>query len=97
LAGRLIRLTLTLDAWKARRRQPSHRRSFGYVVSGKWRGNVGPGMGGIAQVSQAQLLQPFVTLAISALLLGEKVTGGTMLFALAVMTIVALGRKARVS
>jgi hypothetical protein len=42
-------------------------------------------------------MQAFVTLTISALLLGEKVTGETVVFALAVMTIVALGRRARVS
>lgn len=59
--------------------------------------NVGLGMGGIARVSQVQLLQTFVTLAVSAVLLGEHVGMHTLLFALGVIAIVALGRKARVS
>ena len=59
--------------------------------------NVGLAMGGIARVSQVQLLQAFITLAISATLLGERITGETMAFALAVMVVVMLGRKARIA
>ncbi len=70
---------------------------FGSMFLGFFAWNVGLGMGGIARVSQVQLMQAFVTLTISAFLLGEKVTGETVVFALAVMTIVALGRRARVS
>ena len=43
--------------------------------------NAGLAMGGIARVGQIQLLQTFVTLAVSALLLNENITGMTVLFA----------------
>ena len=71
--------------------------SFGSMFLGFFAWNVGLGMGGIARVSQVQLLQSFVTLAISAFLLGEHVGTHTLLFALGVIAIVALGRRARVS
>lgn len=54
-------------------------------------------MGGIARVSQVQLMQVFVTLTISATLLSERIGGETLLFALAVVTVVMIGRKARVA
>lgn len=71
--------------------------SFGSMFLGFFAWNVGLAMGGIARVSQVQLLQAFVTIVISATLLGETVTIGTIGFAVLVMAIVALGRKARVS
>ena len=71
--------------------------SFGSMFLGFFAWNVGLGMGGIARVSQVQLLQSFVTLAISGFLLKEHVSGETVLFALAVIAIVALGRRARVA
>lgn len=70
---------------------------LGSMFLGFFAWNVGLGMGGIARVSQVQLLQSFVTLAISATLLGEHISGKTILFALAVIAVVALGRRARVS
>lgn len=48
--------------------------------------------GGIARVSQIQLLQPFLTFAASAIALGEVIDGVTVLFALLVVAVVALGR-----
>lgn len=69
---------------------------FGSMFLGFFAWNVGLGMGGIARVSQVQLLQSFVTLAISAFLLKEHVSSETMLFAIGVIAIVALGRRARV-
>ena len=71
--------------------------AFGSMFLGFFAWNVGLAMGGIAQVSQVQLLQTFVTIAISALMLGEVITLDTVLFALAVMAIVTLGRKTRVT
>ena len=71
--------------------------AFGSMFLGFFAWNVGLGMGGIARVSQVQLLQSFVTLAISAVLLKEHVGGETVLFALGVIAIVALGRRTRVS
>ena len=59
--------------------------------------NVGLAMGGIARVSQVQLLQTFVTIAISATILGEAITGETLVFAFGVMVIVMIGRWARVA
>lgn len=70
--------------------------SLGSMFLGFFAWNVGLAMGGIARVSQVQLLQSFVTLAISAALLGEIVTGETLIFALLVMVVVAIGRTARI-
>lgn len=56
----------------------------------------GLSLGGIARVGQLQLLQPFLTLFASALLLHEKVTPITVGFALAVVICVAIGRKTAV-
>ena len=50
-------------------------------------------IGGIARVSQAQLLQPFVTLLVSAWVLSETVSAITYLFIIAVVAIVAIGKK----
>jgi len=52
--------------------------------------------GGVARVGQIQLLQPFLTLAGGALMLGEPLDPTTMAFALAVIAVVALGRRAAV-
>lgn len=53
----------------------------------------GLALGGIARVGQVQLLQPFLTLLGAALILGETLDSSNMLFALAVLVVVALGRK----
>jgi drug/metabolite transporter (DMT)-like permease len=57
--------------------------------------NAGLAMGGIAKVGQVQLLQTFVTLALSAWLLNEKITVQTLVFALAVGFVVWVGSRAR--
>jgi drug/metabolite transporter (DMT)-like permease len=49
-------------------------------------------VGGIARVSQIQLLQPFMTLAYSALLLGEKLGIGIIVCALIVATSIFIGK-----
>jgi drug/metabolite transporter (DMT)-like permease len=54
----------------------------------------GLALGGVARVSQIQLLQPFLTLLASALLLHEQITPATLLVALVVLLSVALGRRA---
>lgn len=59
--------------------------------------NAGLVMGGIARVSQIQLLQTFVTLGLSAALLNEHISATTVSFAIAVGIVVWLGRKARIS
>ncbi len=53
----------------------------------------GLAMGGIARVSQAQLLQPFFTLGASAVLLNERIDVTTIVFAVVVVLTVAVGRK----
>lgn len=52
----------------------------------------GMALGGIARVGQVQLLQPFLTLAGAALLLGEPLVLSNFAFALAVIAVVAAGR-----
>ena len=52
--------------------------------------------GGVARIGQVQLLQPFATLAIAALMLGEAIDLRMIVFATAVVAVVALGMKARV-
>jgi drug/metabolite transporter (DMT)-like permease len=51
--------------------------------------------GGVAKVGQIQLAQPVLTLAWSALLLGERVTALTLVTALAVLASVAATQRAR--
>jgi drug/metabolite transporter (DMT)-like permease len=58
--------------------------------------NAGLAMGGIARVSQVQLLQTFVTLGLAALLLEETVDADTLAFALAVAAIVWMGRRSKI-
>ncbi|WP_011298498.1 MULTISPECIES: DMT family transporter [Cupriavidus] len=52
--------------------------------------------GGVARVGQIQLLQPFLTLAGGAVLLAEPLDPATIAFAVAVIAVVALGRRAAV-
>lgn len=52
--------------------------------------------GGVARVGQIQLLQPFLTLAGGALLLSEPLDAATVAFAVAVIAVVALGRRTAV-
>ena len=60
---------------------------FGFFL---W--NAGLALGGIARVSQTQLLQPFVTIAASAVLLSEAIETSTVVLALIVISLVAIGR-----
>ena len=53
----------------------------------------GLAIGGIARVGQVQLLQPFLTILFSALLLNEQITLATVIAALIVVASVAVGRK----
>ena len=55
--------------------------------------NAGLALGGVARVSQVQLLQTFVTLGVAALVNGERIDAVTVLAALAVVAVVALGRQ----
>ena len=58
--------------------------------------NAGMAMGGIARVSQVQLLQPFVTFAIASFFNNETITPQILLFAAAVVATVAISSRIRV-
>lgn len=75
--------------------------AFGYVslfsqFIGFFAWYAGLALGGIARVSQIQLLQIFFTIAFSALFFGEQVESITWVFAAGVIGTVVLGRKTRV-
>jgi drug/metabolite transporter (DMT)-like permease len=57
--------------------------------------NAGMAMGGIARVSQIQLLQPFVTFALAAFFNDEAITLQILLFAAAVVVTVAISTRTR--
>src|SRR5258706_1644478 len=57
--------------------------------------NAGMAMGGIARVSQVQLLQPFITFALAAIFNDETITLHVLLFAGAVVATVAISTRTR--
>jgi drug/metabolite transporter (DMT)-like permease len=57
----------------------------------------GLALGGIARIGQLQLLQPFLTISASAILLGEHLSIATLGFAAAVIGCVALGKRAAIA
>ena len=57
--------------------------------------NAGMAMGGIARVSQIQLMQPFVTFALASYFAGEAITLQILLFASAVVATVAVSTRTR--
>jgi drug/metabolite transporter (DMT)-like permease len=69
------------------------------AVFSQWIGffawNAGMAMGGIARVSQVQLLQPFITFALAAFFNGETITPQILLFAAAVVATVAISTRTR--
>jgi drug/metabolite transporter (DMT)-like permease len=69
------------------------------AVFSQWVGffawNAGMAMGGIARVSQVQLLQPFITFALAAFFNGETITLQILLFAAAVVGTVAISTRTR--
>ena len=70
------------------------------AVMAQWMGfffwNAGLALGGIARVSQVQLVQPFVTVALATTVNREAVDLTTILFAAAVVATVAIGTRMRV-
>jgi drug/metabolite transporter (DMT)-like permease len=57
----------------------------------------GLAIGGVARVGQLQLFQPFMTIAASALLLGEPITQLTLVAAVLVFAAVAAGARSQIS
>ena len=72
---------------------------FYVAVFSQWIGffawNAGMAIGGIARVSQVQLLQPFVTFTLAAWFNNETITPQTVLFAAAVVATVAISTRTR--
>jgi len=68
--------------------------AFGSMFLGFFAWYRGLAVGGIARVGQVQLLQPFLTVLAAALLFHEEVEPMTFVFALAVIAIIAGGRRA---
>ncbi|MCD0504830.1 EamA family transporter, partial [Bordetella petrii] len=68
--------------------------AFGSMFLGFFAWYRGLAAGGIARVGQIQLLQPFLTVVAAALLFHEAVEPITFVFALAVIAIIAGGRRA---
>jgi drug/metabolite transporter (DMT)-like permease len=71
---------------------------FAYVtVFSMWLGFFawyrGLALGGVMRVSQVQLLQPFLTLLFAVPVLGERLDAVTVLFALAVIAVVFIGKR----
>jgi drug/metabolite transporter (DMT)-like permease len=62
-----------------------------FVAYAMW--NAALAIGGVARVAQLQVLQPFFTIVIAALILGEAVDAETVIFAAAIVIVVALGRR----
>jgi drug/metabolite transporter (DMT)-like permease len=59
--------------------------------------NAGLALGGVARVGQVQLVQPFLTFAIAAALLGERIDAETAVCALVVVALVFASRRTRVN
>ena len=95
-------LPFTLPAmlwwWPAAPVRASAWLGFGYAaVFSMWLGFFawyrGLALGGVVRVSQVQLLQPFLALLFAVPVLGEPLDGVTLLFALAVIAVVFVGKR----
>lgn len=93
-------INLPLAAWQfpAQPLPTSAWLAFGYVsVFSMWLGFFawykGLAMGGTVRVSQVQLVQPFLGMLVAVPLLGERLDAVTVVFGLAVITTVFIGRR----
>lgn len=68
--------------------------AFGSMFLGFFAWYRGLAVGGIARVGQVQLLQPFLTVLAAALFFGEAVQADTLIFAVAIIAVIAGGRRA---
>lgn len=59
--------------------------------------NAAMAIAGIARVGQLQLLQPFTIIALAATLNGEAIDGETLVFAIAVVAVVMIGQRMRIT
>ena len=95
-------LPFTLPAmwwcWPAAPVRASAWLGFGYTaLFSMWLGFFawyrGLALGGVVRISQVQLLQPFLALLFAVPVLGERLDGVTLLFALAVIAVVFVGKR----
>jgi drug/metabolite transporter (DMT)-like permease len=91
-------LPFTLVAWPAQPVNWSAWGGFAYVtVFSMWLGFFawyrGLALGGTVRVSQVQLVQPFLALLFAVPVLGETLEAGTVMFSLAVIAVVFIGKK----
>lgn len=91
-------LPVMLASWPARAVQPSAWLGFGYVtLFSMWLGFFawyrGLALGGTVRVSQVQLVQPFLALLFAVPVLGETLDAATVLFSLAVIGVVFVGKR----
>lgn len=89
---------LTLLSWPAHAASASAWAAFTYVsLFSMWLGFFawyrGLALGGTVRVSQVQLLQPFLALLFAVPVLGERLDPATLVFSLAVIATVAIGRR----
>lgn len=89
---------ITLATWPQAPVHASASAGLGYVaLFSMWLGFFawyrGLALGGTVRVSQVQLLQPFLALLFAVPILGERLEAATLVFALAVVGIVFIGRK----
>jgi len=70
--------------------------SFGSMYFGFFAWNAGLKLGGISTVGQLQLLQTFITIGISAVILDEQISSEMIGFACLIVLVVMIGRKAQV-
>jgi len=93
-----ITLPVSLVTWPALPVPAVSWLGFGYVsFFSMWLGFFawyrGLAIGGTVRVSQVQLLQPFLSMLFAVPILGERIDGPTLAFALAVMASVFIGRR----
>jgi len=91
-------LPLMLWLWPAAPVRSSAWLGFGYAaLFSMWLGFFawyrGLALGGVVRVSQVQLLQPFLALLFAVPVLGETLDPATVVFSLAVIAVVFLGRR----
>ena len=91
-------LPIMLWVWPAQAVRASAWGGFVYVtLFSMWLGFFawyrGLALGGAVRVSQVQLVQPFLALLFAVPVLGEKLEATTVLFSLAVIAVVFVGKK----
>ena len=98
----VMSLPLTLPAtawlWPQAPARASSWLGFGYVsLFSMWLGFFawyrGLALGGVVRVSQVQLLQPFLALLFAVPVLGERLEPATLLFSLAIVAVVVVGKR----